>query len=82
MYNFSQRLDPLIALYNHIISVLTWKNPLKTFLIAILLTLVVLYTKTSILIGCTAMFFSKDYLFKKLSTLNKYHNLHKRLLVP
>ena len=82
MYNFSQRLDPLIALYNHIISVLTWKNPLKTFLIAILLTLIVLYTKTSILIGCTVMFFSKDYLFKKLSTLNKYHNLHNRLLVP
>jgi hypothetical protein len=82
MYNFSQRLDPLIALYNHIISILTWKNPLKTLLIAILFTLIILYTKTSILIGCIGMFFSKNYLFKKLSGLHKYQHLHKRLLVP
>jgi hypothetical protein len=82
MFNFAQRLDPLVYIYNSFTGILTWKNPLKTIGIGIFLTVAIYYIKTSIMIGGISLFFGKDLIFKKLSTIHRYKNFHRRLIVP
>lgn len=82
MFNFAQRLDPLVVVYNNLLAFLTWKNPLKTLLFGIVLTLVFYYTKTFIFLGGVFLFFSKEMVFRKLAKIHKYQNTHKRLIVP
>jgi hypothetical protein len=82
MFNFAQRLDPLVYVYNNAIAILLWRSPLKTVGIGLLLTVGIYYIKTSILIGGVCLYFGKDLIFRKLSTIHKYKNFHKRLMVP
>jgi hypothetical protein len=82
MFNFSQRLDPLVYVYNYLIAIITWKSPFYTIFIAIFLTIAVYYIKTFIFLGGICLFFGKDFIFKKLSTIHRYRNLHKRMMVP
>ena len=82
MFNFAQRLDPLVVVYNNLLAFLTWKNPLKTLIFGIALTLVLYYTKTFIFLGAVSLFFGKEIVFNKLAKIHKYQNTHKRLMVP
>ena len=82
MFNFAQRLDPLVVVKNNVLAFLTWKNPLKTLIFGIVLTLVLYYTKTFIFFGAVSLFFGKEVVFKKLAKIHKYQNTHKRLMVP
>lgn len=82
MFNFAQRLDPLVYLYNSALAFLTWKSPMNTFLIAALLTVGIYYIKTAILLGGVMLFLSKDWIYGKISKIHRYRNNHKRLIVP
>lgn len=82
MFNFAQRLDPLVFVYNKIVWIVTWKDPIKTIGFAILLTIAIYYIKTSIMIGGIGLYFGKNIIIKKLSTIHRYKNFHKRLIVP
>lgn len=82
MFNFAQRLDPLIYVLNGIIRLITWKKPLYTFGLGLLLTLVIYNLKISILVGGLLLYFLKDTLFRKIERIHKYRNIHKRLMVP
>jgi hypothetical protein len=82
MFNFAQRLDPLVYIYNGFVGILSWKNPLKTIGIGIFLTVAIYYIKTSIMIGGISLFFGKDFIFKRLSNIHRYKNFHRRLIVP
>lgn len=59
MYNFAQRLDPLVYVYNKILSIILWKEPTLTVSIGIFLTIVIYYMKTSILLGGIGLYFGK-----------------------
>lgn len=59
MYNFAQRLDPLVYVYNKILAIILWKEPIFTIAIGVFVTIVIYYMKTSILIGGIALYFGK-----------------------
>jgi hypothetical protein len=59
MYNFAQRLDPLVYVYNKILSIVLWKDPILTVVFGVFLTIVIYYMKTSILIGGIGLYFGK-----------------------
>lgn len=59
MYNFAQRLDPLVYVYNKILAIIMWKDPLITVAMGVFLTIVIYYMKTSILLGGIALYFGK-----------------------
>jgi hypothetical protein len=59
MYNFAQRLDPLVYVYNTVASIIVWKDPTFTVAIGVFLTIVIYYMKTSILLGGIALYFGK-----------------------
>lgn len=82
VYEFAQRLDPLIFIYRAIVDIIIWKNPYKTVSMGIVLTLVIYNPKMTILLGALLLYFGKEFLFKKLEKLHSYKNCHKRLIVP
>ncbi len=59
MYEFAQRLDPLIYVFNRVSDLFMWKNPYKTLSMGILLTLVIYNLKISILVGGLLLYFGK-----------------------
>ena len=65
VYNFAQRLDPVVYSYAKVRYVLYWKNPMLTLGVGILLTLILLNLKMSILLGGVLLFCCRDILFKK-----------------
>lgn len=65
VYNFAQRLDPIVYIYAKMRYVLYWKNPLLTLGIGFLLTIVLLNLKMSILLGGIVLFLCRDILFKQ-----------------
>lgn len=82
MYNFAQRLDPLIYMYNNIVNMATWKNPLLTIGLGVVLTIVIYNLKMSIFLGGILLYFGKDRLLKKLERVHRFRNIHKRVIVP
>lgn len=82
MFNFAQRLDPLVYVFNSALSIITWKKPLYTIGLGLLLTVVIYNLKISILLGGLLLYFCKDTLFRKIERVHKYQNVHKRLMVP
>ncbi len=82
MYNFSQRLDPMVYLYAKIRNILLWQNPALTLAIGILLTIMLLNLKMSILIGGIALYCYSNVIIKKLEKVQKYKKTQKRLMVP
>lgn len=82
MYNFSQRLDPVVYLYTKMRYILLWKNPSLTLGIGVLLSLVLLNLKISILIGGIVLYACTDVIFKSMERLQRYKNKEKRLMVP
>ncbi len=82
MYNFSQRLDPMVYLYAKIRNILLWQNPALTLAIGILLTIMLLNLKMSILIGGIALYCYRNVIIKKLEKVQKYKKTQKRLMVP
>jgi len=59
MFNFAQRLDPLIYLYNKIVNLVTWKDAYITIGMGILLTLVIYYLKMSIFLAGVILYSCK-----------------------
>jgi len=82
VYNFANRLDPLIYLYQSVVELASWKNGYKTVGMGILLTFVIYNIKMAIFVGGLVLYFCKQYLFKRLEKMHKYKNQHKRMMVP
>ncbi len=82
MFNFAQRLDPLVYLYNSTLSIATWKQPVQTFACGVFLTVAIYYIKAAILLGGLGLFFSKDWIYSKISKVHRYRNNHRRVIVP
>jgi hypothetical protein len=61
---------------------MTWKKPLNTLTLGFILTFIIYNLKISIFIGSVILVFCRKMLFKKLSKIHKYKNIHKRLVVP
>ena len=82
VFEFAQRLDPLIYMYHFMIDLFSWKSPYNTIAMGIILTLVIYNLKISILVVGILLYFGKDFIFKRIQKLSKHKNIHKRLIVP
>ena len=67
MYNFSQRLDPLIKIKNETKALLEWQKPISTLLFGFALTFAVLYPKLSIIFGSLSLIFGKHHFIRLLN---------------
>ena len=65
MYNFAQRLDPTIKMHKRVRSLVRWKNPTKTLMFGLLLTLSIIYPKLSVGVFCLFLIFGKNLIIKQ-----------------
>ena len=82
VYDFVQKLDPLIYLYHKITDFVTWKHPYKTIGVGICLTLMIYNIKMAIFLAGFLLFFGKAYIFKRLFKFQKYSTVQNRLIIP
>jgi hypothetical protein len=82
VYNFTQRLDPLVWFYVRLKALILWQSPLVTAGVGLLLTVLLLNLKTALLLGALVLVCGQDLLFRKVSQVQKYQTLPNRLIVP
>ena len=82
VYDFVQKLDPLIYLYHKITDLVTWKQPYKTIGVGIGLTLMIYNLKMAIFLAGLMLFFGRNYIFKRMFRLQRYSNINERLIIP
>lgn len=75
-------LDPLLYFQHKIADLIMWKNPYKTFMMGVVLSISIIYTKTFILLGGLLLYFGRGYIFKRLFRLQSFKDRHRRLIVP
>jgi hypothetical protein len=66
VYNFAQRLDPVVYLYAKLRYIICWKNPMLTFGLGVLLTIILMNMKMSILLGGLILYCFRDVIFQKI----------------
>ena len=82
VYNFIQRLDPVVKVYLKFTDLVTWENPVLTLSVGLLLTFTLLNLKLAILISGIGLYCYQDRLFQKLSTVHRYKTPGNRIIAP
>jgi hypothetical protein len=82
VYQFSQRLDPIIWLVHEAEEIILWKSPSLTVVCGVALTLFIMNLKLSLLIAAIFLIFGKNFLIKYLEKINKKKNVQKRIWIP
>ena len=76
VFNFSQRLDPMLWLWHRTESILFWRKPYLTLGCGLLLSLSIYYPKTSLLLAAVTLYLSQKKLFDYCSSLSRYRRIH------
>ena len=66
VYNFTQRLDPLIYLYKIAKDFVSWENTYQTVGMGLFLTIIIYNLKMTIFIAGMVLYLCKNYIFKRL----------------
>ena len=82
VYDFVQKLDPLIYFYHKFNDFISWKQPYKTIAVGIGLTLMIYNLKMAIFLAGLLLYFGRNYIFKRLFKLQRYANSHERFIIP
>lgn len=82
MYNFSNRLDPVIKLNNRMKTVLSWQDPIKTLIFGCLLTFMIIYPRITIGLFGMVIIFGRHYIINKAADYELKKDISKRLIVP
>lgn len=82
VFEFLQKLDPVMYIYQKIYDLVNWTYPYKTITVGMVLTLMIYNIKLAIFVAGVLLYFGRTYLFRRLYRLQYYRTKHHRLAIP